>query len=153
MLKYCWTLHYNLPWNDISSIIHLFNHSYCKLAMNVTYIYVNINKKWIVPSQIFLCCITLYAFGNKVKRILSTLPSFQDRMETDVSLLHECSLCFYNLFGFCSQLHGIRLCICCVFEPKLLTNQQDDVTNCVFGHVTRFKRTKFWAEIRKFKRS
>ena len=27
---------------------------------------------------------------------------------------------------------------CCVFEPKLLTNQQDDVTNCVFGHMTRF---------------
>ena len=25
-----------------------------------------------------------------------------------------------------------------VFEPTLLTNQQDDVKNCVFGHVTRF---------------
>ena len=24
------------------------------------------------------------------------------------------------------------------FEPTLLTNQQDDVKNCVFGHVTRF---------------
>ena len=71
-------------------------------------------------------------------RILSTLPSFQDRMETDVSLLHENGLCFYNLFGFCSHLHAIHLCICCVFEPKLLTNQQDDVTNCGFGHVTRF---------------
>ena len=33
---------------------------------------------------------------------------------------------------------SIYLCICCVFEPKLLKNQQDDVTNCVFGHVTRF---------------
>ena len=60
-------------------------------------------------------------------------------METDVSLLHEYSLCFYSfLFGFCSQLHGILLCICCVLEPKLLTNQQDDVTKRVFGHVTRF---------------
>ena len=71
-------------------------------------------------------------------RILSTLPSFPDGMETDVPLLHEYSLCFYNLFGFCSHLHGIHLCICCVFEPKLLMNQQDDVTNCVFGHVTKF---------------
>ena len=60
-------------------------------------------------------------------------------METDVSLLHENSLCFYNLFGFfLSQLHGIYLCICCVFELKQFTNQQDDVTNCVFGHMTRF---------------
>ena len=61
-------------------------------------------------------------------------------METDVSLLlHEYSLCFYSfLFVFCSQLHGILLCICCVLEPKLLTNQQDDVTKRVFGHVTRF---------------
>ena len=56
-------------------------------------------------------------------------------METYVSLLHEYSLFFYNLFGFCSQLHGIYPCICCVFEAK---NQQDDVTNGVFGHVTRF---------------
>ena len=34
-----------------------------------------------------------------------------------------------------------------VFEPTLLTNQQDDVKNCIFGHVTRFgraaKRAKF----------
>ena len=59
-------------------------------------------------------------------------------METDVSLLHEYSLCFCNLFVFCSQLHGIHLSICCVLEPKLLTNQQDDVTNCVYGHVTWF---------------
>ena len=59
-------------------------------------------------------------------------------METDVSLLHEYSLCFYKLFGLCSKLHGIYRCLCCVFEPKLLTNQQHDVTNCVFGHVTRF---------------
>ena len=71
-------------------------------------------------------------------RILSTLPSFQDRMETDLSSLHEYSLCFYNLFRFCSQLHGFYLCICSVFEPKLLRNQQDDVTNFVFGHVNRF---------------
>ena len=60
------------------------------------------------------------------------------------------SLCFYNLFGFCSQLHGIRLCIYCVFEPKLLTNQQDDVTNCVLVMWPSLgrgaKRTKFWAE-------
>ena len=56
-------------------------------------------------------------------------------METDLSSLHEYSLCFYNLFRFCSQLHGIYLS---VFEPKLLRNQQDDVTNFVFGHVTRF---------------
>ena len=61
-------------------------------------------------------------------------------METDVTLLHENSLCFCDLsvFFFFNQLHGIYLCICCVFEPKLLPNQQDDVTNCVFGHVTRF---------------
>ena len=59
-------------------------------------------------------------------------------METDLSLLHEYSLCFYNLFRFCSQLRGIYLCICSVFEPKLLTNQQDDVKNFVFGHMTRF---------------
>ena len=59
-------------------------------------------------------------------------------METDVSLLLEYSLCFYNLFGFCSQLHGIYLCNCCVFEQKPLINQQDDVMNSVFGHVTRF---------------
>ena len=58
-------------------------------------------------------------------------------METSVLLLHEYSMCFYNLFGFCSQLYGIY--ICCVFEPKLLRNQQDDVTNCVFGHVTMFR--------------
>ena len=49
MLKYCWTLYYNLPWNDISFIIYLFNHSYSKLAITVTYIYVNKNNKWIVP--------------------------------------------------------------------------------------------------------
>ena len=35
-------------------------------------------------------------------------------------------------FLICSQLHGIYLYICSVLEPKLLTNQQDDVTNCVF---------------------
>ena len=39
---------------------------------------------------------------------------------------------------FVASYTVIRLCICCVFEPKLLTNQQDDVTNCVFGHMTRF---------------
>ena len=57
-------------------------------------------------------------------------------METDVSLLQEFLrlICFF----FLSTLHGIYLCICGVFEPKLLPNQQDDVTNYVFGHVTRF---------------
>ena len=42
----------------------------------------------------------IHAFGNRDTNFVRTLPSFQDRMETDVSLLHENSLCFYNLFGF-----------------------------------------------------
>lgn len=36
----------------------------------------------------------------------------------DVSLLHEYSLCFYNLFGFCSQIHSICLCISCLLKPS-----------------------------------
>ena len=60
-------------------------------------------------------------------------------METDVSLLQEYSLCFYNLFRFLVASYTASTFVFVVFfEPTLLTNQQDDVKNCVFGHVTRF---------------
>ena len=45
---------------------------------------------------------------------------------------------FTTYLVFVASYTVSTLCICCVFEPKLLTNQQDDVMNCVFYHVTRF---------------
>ena len=53
------------------------------------------------------------------------------------SMRIACDFTIYLIFVASYTASG-HLCICCVFEPKLLTNQEDDVTNCVFGLVTRF---------------
>ena len=80
-------------------------------------------------------------------------------METDVSLLHEYSLCFYNLFRFLVASYTASTFVFVVFfEPTLLTNQQDDVKNCVFWSrdqdlAEQQKGPNFERKMGKFKRS
>ena len=61
--------------------------------------YVNINRSELFLYKYFFAVLH-YTLLEIETNFVRTLPSFQDRMETDVSLLHENSLCFYNLFGF-----------------------------------------------------
>ena len=151
MLKYCWTLHYNLPWKDISSIIHLINHSYCKLAINVTYMYVNINKKWIVPLQIFLWCITLYAFVNKLTRILSTLPSFQNRLWKLMYRYSMSIVCNFTTYLVFVASYTVSSFVLVVFSSRSCwwTNTMTSRTAFLVtwpGFCRAAKRTKFWAK-------
>ena len=152
MLKYCWTLYYNLPWNYISFIIHLFNHSYCKLAMNVTYMYVNINKKWIiVPLQIFRCCITFTFLEIKWHEFCPLCPCFRTawKLMYRYSMSIACAFTiFYLVFAasytvsaFVFVVFSIRSCW---WTNKMTLRNAFLVTWPGFGRAA--KRTKFWAE-------